>query len=131
MDKNFLGNGVNYPFSFSKGIVKSSEGDDLIAQSIMQILSTRKGERVMRPDYGCGINELVFEANNTALATQFEFLVQDAIGKFEPRVELTSVRVEKDAHNGNQLNICLEYIVKAVNSSRNLVYPFYLQGTSS
>lgn len=131
MDQSFLGQGFAFPFTFKDGQVQQAEGDDLVAQSIIQILATRKGERLMRPDYGCGINELVFAANNSTTATQFEFLVRDALDKFEPRIEVLTVKAIADSSNRNQLNIHLEYKVKAINSSRNLVYPFYLQGNQA
>jgi len=131
MVQSFLGQGFSFPFTLHNGRVHEAEGDALVAQSIMQILATSKGERLMRPDYGCGINELVFEANNSTTGNQFEFLVRDALGKFEPRIELLTVKAVADEHNRNQLNIQIEYKVKGINSSRNLVYPFYLQGNKT
>ncbi|MBD1580868.1 GPW/gp25 family protein [Pseudoalteromonas sp. S16_S37] len=131
MDQSFLGRGFAFPFSFKYGQAQQADGDELVEQSIVQILATRKGERLMRPDYGCGINELVFAANNNATATEFEFMVREALDKFEPRIEVLTVKAVTDLSNRNQLNIHLEYKVKAINSSRNLVYPFYLQGNQA
>lgn len=131
MNNDFLGKGFNYPFQFAKGLVKSSENDALIQQSILLILSTRPGERVMRPNYGCGIHEMVFAANNGITATRLEFLVQDALDEFEPRIEVLQVKTSVDSQKLNLLNVSIEYNIKGINSPRNLVYPFYLQGGSS
>ncbi|MEY8199865.1 MAG: GPW/gp25 family protein [Colwellia sp.] len=128
MTQSFLGTGLAFPFSFQQGQLQSASDNALVQQSIIQILSTRKGERLMRPEYGCGINELVFASNNSAMASQFEYLVRDALGKFESRIELLTVKAIANSKNRNQLDIQLQYKVKGINSSQNLVYPFYLQG---
>lgn len=93
----------------------------------MIILGTAKGERVMRPDFGCGINELVFAPNNTSTATLITFYIKEALLKWEPRIELLKVNAEADETEQNKLIITIDYMVKTTNTRDNLVYPFYLE----
>jgi phage baseplate assembly protein W len=107
--------------------------DQKIRESIWLILATARGERRMRPDFGCGVHDLLFAANTTqtrALAVQH---VQTALTKWEPRIDLLSVdaSVPQDAGSGlvdqrNVLLITIDYRVRANNAVFNLVYPFYL-----
>ena len=92
----------------------------------MIIPGTTKGERVMRPDFGCGIWELVFAPNNTSTATLVTFYIKEALLKWEPRIEVLDVSVTPDEEEGNKLIINVEYRVKTTNTKGNLVYPFYL-----
>ncbi|MBU0701243.1 GPW/gp25 family protein [bacterium] len=123
---DFLGKGWKYPVSVKQGKIAVSEGEDSIRESIMIILGTSKGERVMRPDFGCGINELVFAPNNTSTATLMDFYIKEALLKWEPRIEVLDVSVSPDEEEGNKLIINIEYMVRSTNTKRNLVYPFYL-----
>ncbi len=125
---DFLGRGWKYPISQVNGSIAPSEGEDGIHESIMLILGTAKGERIMRPDFGCGINDLVFEVNNTATTTMIGYHVKEALLKWEPRINVLSVDVSTDSNEQNKLNINIEYEVKSINSKANLVYPFYLEG---
>lgn len=126
-EADFLGRGWKYPVSIEKGKIISSEGHDSIRESIMIILGTSKGERVMRPDFGCGINELVFAPNNTSTATLITFYIKEALLKWEPRIELLKVNAEPDGTEQNKLIITIDYMVKTTNTRDNLVYPFYLE----
>ncbi|MDH4233463.1 MAG: GPW/gp25 family protein [Nitrospirota bacterium] len=127
-EADFLGKGIGFPVRIKNGRISMSEGKDLIEESIMIILRTAKGERVMRPDFGCGIQELVFAPNSTATATLITHYVKEALLKWEPRIEVTDVSVSPDKEENNKLNINIEYIVKSTNTKKNLVYPFYLEG---
>lgn len=124
---DFLGKGWKYPVSVEDAKMALSDDEELISQSIMIILGTAKGERVMRPDFGCGINEMVFAINDTSTATMLTYHVKEALRKFEPRIEVEEVQVEPDTGEGNRLNILIEYKILSKNTRRNLVYPFYLQ----
>jgi len=126
-DADFLGSGWKFPVSIKDGKIVSSGGNDSIRESIMIILGTAKGERVMRPDFGCGINELVFAPNNTATATLITFYIKEALLKYEPRIELLKVNAEPDDTEQNKLIISIDYMVKTTNTKDNLVYPFYLE----
>lgn len=126
-DADFLGSGWKFPVSIKDEKIVSSEGYDSIRESIMIILGTAKGERVMRPDFGCGINELVFAPNNTSTATLITFYIKEALLKWEPRIELLNVNAEPDETEQNKLIITIDYMVKTTNTKDNLVYPFYLE----
>jgi phage baseplate assembly protein W len=130
-DPDFLGRGWKYqsdkPVSVWDGKIAYSEGEDSIKESIMIILGTARGERVMRPDFGCDLNRLVFALNNTTTATLIDSYVRESLLKYEPRIEVTDVRVNPDEDEGNKLYIDIEYTVKTSNTRDNLVYPFYLE----
>ncbi len=128
-DEDFLGSGLNFPFSLQDGKMKISVGDDLIRESILIILGTAKGERVMRPDFGCGITELVFAPNDVSTATLLSFHVKEALLQWEPRIDVLNIGVQPDPVEQNRLNINIDYKVKATNTKKNLVYPFYLEVT--
>lgn len=133
MNADFLGNGWGFPVQVdANGKVAASSYEENIKESMRIILGTAKGERQMRPDFGCGIHELVFGLNNQATAGLAAYHVQQALILWEPRIELIKVnavpgRGKNAAPNGaNQLIISIEYRVIATNSIFNLVYPFYL-----
>jgi len=124
---DFLGNGWSFPFRISPsgGIALSRQEFD-IDEAIRIILSTAKGERHMRPEFGCGIHDLVFAPNNATTAGLVETYVTEAIGWWEPRVEILRVDAEPDDDEHNMLLINVNYRIRATNDERNLVYPFYL-----
>ena len=124
--EDFLGRGWKCPASIENKKIASSGGDDSIKESIIIILTTGKGERVMRPDFGCGINELAFAQNNTSTASLIQFYIQESLLKWEPRIEVLDVSVTSDEDERNLLTINIEYMVKTINTRDNLVYPFYL-----
>ena len=102
------------------------EGEESIREAILIILGTRPGERVMRPDFGCNLQELVFAPNNTATATLAEFHVSEALQKWEPRIEILKVTADPGTER-ERLDIRIEYRVNSTNTRNNLVYPFYLE----
>lgn len=125
---DFLGRGWKFPIQLdNEGMVVSSEGKESIEESIRIILSTAKGERVMRPEFGCDINQEVFALNTTATASLIDFHVREALMHWEPRVEVLSVRTIPDKLEANLMEINIDYRIKASNSKYNLVYPFYLE----
>lgn len=128
-DADFLGTGLKFPLRVKNEQLILSSGEDVIKESIRIILSTAKGERVMRSDFGCGIHELVFAPNDTSTATLINIHVKEALLKWEPRIEVLDVSVTPDRESRNKLNINIEYRVKTTNTRNNLVYPFYLERT--
>lgn len=134
MTADFLGIGWAFPSGVGKnGTVAMSSYEDNIRESIRIILGTAKGERVMRPDFGCGIHELVFAKNNQATAGMAAYHVEQALIRWEPRIELIRVGASPvrggnggTSGRGDQLVISIEYRVIATNTIFNLVYPFYL-----
>jgi len=134
MGTDFLGVGWSFPARVdADGAVAVSSDEDNIKESIQIILGTAKGERQMRPDFGCGIHELVFARNNLATAGMAAYHVEQALIRWKPRIELIKVRAAPDqgTESGSsgaseRLVISIEYRVIATNSIFNLVYPFYL-----
>jgi uncharacterized protein len=126
--KIFLGVGFAAPVvSDDNGALVHAGYEDSVRQSVWIILSTAKGERVMRPDFGCGIHELVFETINASIGGRIAASVRDALLRFEPRIDVKDVRVDAGADAGVLL-INIDYEVRATNNAFNLVYPFYLDG---
>ena len=126
---NFLGRGWSFPPAFSAGgaQVQTVAGEDDIEQSLSLLLATRRGERVMVPDFGCDLTEFLFEEISPALVGQVRDLVSDAILNHEPRVLLNGVEVSDERAGEGLLLIEIDYQVRATNSRYNLVYPFYLR----
>ncbi len=128
MKKDFLGKGFNFPLQIdSSGGIALNEYEENIETSLRIIIGTRPGERVMRPDFGCRVHELVFQPNNEATASLAAFYVREAVQKWEPRVENITVTAYPDPQKENVLIINLSYRVIRTNNQRNLVYPFYLR----
>ena len=126
--KDFLGKGIKFPVGLdSSGHLALSEYEENIEESIRIIIGTRPGERVMRPDFGCRIHELVFYPNNEATASLASFYVREAIRKWEPRVDAVKVTAYPDPDQENVLLIKVTYRVISTNNVRNMVYPFYLR----
>jgi hypothetical protein len=127
MPKPFLGVGWAFPVSAdAAGALALSAYEESVRQSVWIILGTAKGERVMRPDFGCGIYDLVFDINGAATAGKVSRAVQDALLTFEPRIDVLKVDVTP-AGNGEIMLISIDYEVRATNNVFNLVYPFYLE----
>jgi hypothetical protein len=128
MAKEFLGVGWTYPVGTKmNGDIAMSQFEDDIREAIPIILGTAKGERVMRPDFGCGIHDLVFSPINTATITLVENSVREALTVYEPRIELIKVEALSDRAEEGKLLVNIDYRVRSTNSRFNLVYPFYLK----
>ena len=128
MAKEFLGVGWTYPVRTKvNGNIAMSQFEDDIREAIPIILGTAKGERVMRPDFGCGIHDLVFSPINTATITLVENSVREALTVYEPRIELIKVEALSDRAEEGKLLVNIDYRVRSTNSRFNLVYPFYLK----
>ncbi|MBC7775234.1 MAG: GPW/gp25 family protein [Phycisphaerae bacterium] len=129
--KSFLGTGWAFPVSFHRnvpgacGVDMVSEVED-IEQSLFILLRTRPGERVMRPDYGCGLEDLLFEPVNTSLLTYIKELISKAILYYEPRIELRNIEISEDENLlEGRVVISLDVVVRSTNSRFNYVYDFY------
>ncbi|HEY6033002.1 MAG TPA: GPW/gp25 family protein, partial [Kofleriaceae bacterium] len=94
---------------------------------IFIILGTAPGERINRPEFGCQIHDLMFAPNNTITAAMPEVYCEEAIYKFEPRVEQVTCRAGPNTDEPNRLDIRIEYVIAGKNDKRNLVFPFYLK----
>ena len=128
MTNAFLGRGWKLPLGLDDdGGIGMIQAEDSIRQAIWVILATAPGERVMRPGFGCGIHDLVFEVNNAGTAGRVATEVREALVKWEPRITVEHVDANADPEQLERLNIEIEYTVRATNSRFNLVYPFYLE----
>jgi phage baseplate assembly protein W len=127
--KDFLGRGWAMPVELDPqtGHVASVAYEDDIRQSILIILQTSPGERVMRPNFGCGINELVFAALDSTAIQRIVSDVQDALRRCEARIELLGVTVEETPSSEGKLIVEVEYRVRRTNQVGNLVFPFYFR----
>jgi len=128
MTKDFLGTGWKYPVKIDiDGKIALSKHEEDIKEAIRIILGTAKGERVMRPDFGCGIHELVFAPINSTTLSQVENNVREALIKYEPRIDLLRVEASTERSDEGQLLVSIDYEVRATNTRSNMVYPFYMK----
>jgi len=126
--KDFLGVGWKFPVQVdSHSMINMSKYEEDIKEAIWIILGTSKGERVMHPDFGCGINDLVFESISAATLANIEQSVREALINWEPRIRLMDVSVSDEDIDFGKLKISIDYMVSATNSRFNLVYPFYIK----
>jgi phage baseplate assembly protein W len=128
MEHGFLGSGWAFPVRLDDDHrVRLTAGANSIRQSIWLILGTARGERVMRPDFGCGIHDFVFDVNDTGTATAVCQSVRDALTRWEPRIDVLDVYAAPDVEDRHRLLIEINYQVRSSNSRFNLVYPFYIR----
>jgi len=126
--KAFLGVGLAFPpAADSRGAIALVAYEEDIRQSIQIILGTNPGERVMRPEFGAGLRDFVFESANPSTIQRVQTRVQEALIDWEPRVNVQAVTVTLDPAAKNALYISITYSVRATNTVANLVYPFFLQ----
>jgi phage baseplate assembly protein W len=125
-NNSFLGKGWSFPpeFDNTSGSVSMTEGEDDIQSSLKILLSTRLGERIMQPKFGCALDELSFEPLTTTMKTYIKDLIETAILYFEPRIDVGLITLTEDINQGLVL-ISLDYRIRSTNSRQNLVFPFY------
>jgi phage baseplate assembly protein W len=123
---DFLGKGWAFPVAFSdEQGVEMSPGEKSIQEAIWIIIATSPGERVMRPDFGCEIHELIFSVNDAVTVGRVAKAVRLALIRWEPRIDVLGVDTEERGR-GDMLLINIHYRVRSTNNFFNLVYPFYL-----
>jgi phage baseplate assembly protein W len=128
MTNEFLGVGWKYPPTVDEtGQIATAEYEESVRQAIWTILSTAPGERVMRPDFGCGIHDLLFAPNSPGTAGQLMGEVRRALVRWEPRIDILEVDAAPDPDRPNRLLVVISYQVRATSNQFNLVYPFYLE----
>ncbi len=127
MPKEIIGRGWSFPPRIdAQGGLSLTNDRSEIEQAIQIILNTSPGQRVMRPTFGCRLHELVFAPNNSHTAIQARRYVEEALGMWEPRINVVRVDAHPDEKDGSRLLIEVEYEVKANHDRRSLVHPFYL-----
>jgi len=126
-DPTFIGRGFRWPMTVDHtGAIRLTEGADDIDRSMRLVLLTAPGERVMRPQFGCRIWDLLLEPVTPGLLGLIAQAVDEALAQWEPRVEVTEVDPQPDDRDGSLVHITVHYVVKTTNDRRNLVYPFYV-----
>jgi phage baseplate assembly protein W len=128
-DREFLGQGLAFPLQINQqGGIALARGAHDIEQAIRIILETQPGERVMRPEFGCRVHELLFAPLNAATRGLAAYYVQEALDRWEPRVELQEVNTLDDPGRDGVMLIEIKYRIKDTHDERSIVYPFFLMG---
>ncbi|KPF49985.1 hypothetical protein IP87_07015 [beta proteobacterium AAP121] len=121
-----IGFGLAWPLLPQDGRLPRAEGQSRVRQALQMILETEPGERLMRPDFGCGLRRFLQQPNNGATRAQIEAAVREALQRWEPRIELLDVAVEPDAQVGSALWILVDYRLRLDGRRDNFVHPFHL-----
>jgi len=127
----FLGTGLKFPLQVTpRGKLALSRNESRIEESITFILGTRLGERLMQPDFGCGIHDLLFAPNNPATHALAVAAVRRALVAHEPRIDVFSIVPETSPAEPSLLLIRIDYRIRANNAMSNIVYPFFITEAS-
>ena len=126
--KDFLGRGFGFPLSVDgHGSLRMSSHEMSVKESVRLILGTPVGERMMAPDFGCKIHDLVFHPNDPNTAAMASLYVKTSLRKWEPRIDDIEVRAVADPSDANVMRVEIAFRVRRTNSIENLVYPFFLR----
>ena len=122
-----LGSGLAFPLRVDRlGGIALVEDEQDVREAIGVILGTAPGERPMRPEFGCGVHDYVFEVVDAYTVGRIERDVGYALDRWEPRIDVRAVEVDASEADEGRLLIDIHYVVRATNDERNLVYPFYV-----
>ena len=125
--REHLGKGWKFPLQVTpNGKIDQSHYEQRVEESIYLILGTAKGERVMLPEFGCGIHDMVFAPNNSTTLSIVTHLVREALVECEPRIDVIDVHVDAGSGQPTLLLIAVSYRIRSTNTIGNLVYPFYI-----
>jgi phage baseplate assembly protein W len=126
--RDFIGKGWRFPIKVNtRGGLSWSEGPGRIQDAIWLIIATGLGERVMRPRFGAGVHDFVFQPNSPLTRTTLAESIKHALVEWEPRIDLEVVRVDPVPDEVSQVLVTIEYRVRTTNELFNMVYPFYLE----
>ena len=122
-----LGSGIAFPLQVDRrgGIALAHDETD-VDQAIQLILGTAPGERPMRPEFGCGVHDFVFDTIDAGTVARMETEIRAALDRWEPRIEVSELDFDLDGVERGELLINIGYRLRATNHMRNLVYPFYV-----
>lgn len=127
MSEEFVGAGWAFPMAVdATGSVALVRREREIEESIRLILGTSYGERPMRPEFGCGIHELVFAPADSATAARIAYEVRQSLDRWEPRIDVIDVDVTTSDTDASALYVHITYSIRGSNNPRNLVFPFYV-----
>ena len=127
-ENSFLGVGWAFPPHFdeiNKGATMVSAEEDIL-QSLNILLSTRPGERIMNPTFGCDLNQFMYEEISETLFSHMREVISDAVIRYEARIDIENIDIEYDQGEKGALYITIAYQIRQTNSRHNMVYPFYL-----
>jgi phage baseplate assembly protein W len=125
-----VGRGWRFPPAFERstlGAVMTGTAEDEIEQSLAVLFTTRPGDRIMLPDYGCELRSFLFRAIDSTTATELKDVIGMAILRWEPRITVNSISVDGSAYLDGRLLVSLDYTVNTTNNRTNRVFPLYLQ----
>jgi phage baseplate assembly protein W len=126
-ENNFLGRGWSFPPEFDKETaeVKLVENELDIEQSLKLLISTRPGERVTNPKYGCHIHDLMFDNINSYTLLKIKDALRNAILFFEPRISVEDIEIDREQEYEGILFIKISYLIRLTNTRSNVVFPYY------
>jgi hypothetical protein len=126
-NRPYLGRGIAFPLHVNaQGALALASGESDIDQAIHIILGTAPGERVMRPEFGCRAHELIFAPRDSTTEGLMVYYVQQALGRWEPRIELDRVRVVSGTAPDGAMIVEIDYRIKSTHDVRSIVYPFFI-----
>ncbi len=126
VNDDIIGAGWNFPLDVdARGGILLARGGEDVAQAMRLILGTARGERRMRPEFGCGIHDFMFAPIDATTIGMVRYHVTEALGRWEPRIDVNDVRVNLDRDIDGCLLIEIDYTLRRTGDRRNLVYPFY------
>jgi phage baseplate assembly protein W len=124
---DFVGSGLAFPLHIDqRGAVALAHADEDVREAIMLILGTTPGERPMRPEFGCRLQEFVFDGVDAYTIGRLRDAVLTALERWEPRIDVLDVTFDLSELDAGRLRLEIDYVLRATNDVRNLVYPFYL-----
>ena len=124
---DLIGTGLSFPIKVdARGRLTWSSGEQRLQDAIWLIVKTSIGERVMRPTFGAGVNDYIFQSNSPTVRTALATTIRAALLLWEPRVDLDAVSVDPVAGERSQVLVSITYRVRSTNELFNMVYPFYL-----
>jgi phage baseplate assembly protein W len=127
MSDNLVGAGIAFPMRVdSRGGLALSRSNDDVDEAIRLIVGTAQGERPMRPEFGCGIHDYVFESIDSYTLGRIDYEIRVALDRWEPRIDIVDVDFDTSEAELGKLVIDITYSLRATSHVRNLVYPFYL-----
>ena len=127
MSDNLVGAGIAFPLRVdSRGGLALSRSNDDVDEAIRLIVGTAQGERPMRPEFGCGIHEYVFESIDAYTLGRIDYEIRVALDRWEPRIDVVDIEFDTSEAEVGKLVIEITYALRTTSDVRNLVYPFYL-----
>jgi phage baseplate assembly protein W len=127
MTSEILGAGVAFPLRVdARGGLAIVRDEEDVVEAIRLIIGTAKGERPMRPEFGCGIHDYVFEAIDAYTIGRLDYEIRVALDRWEPRIDVLDIDFDDEGAGTGRLLIDITFQLRATNDVRNLVYPFYL-----